>query len=188
MIQEVPYDPHLYFLGEEISLAVRLWTHGWDLFNPNRVVAYHNYNQDTGRTRHWQDVQSWTALNQRSISRLRRLFGLVGEKASEHLLADSSGDVFDDDLGRYGLGLHRSLTEYEAASGLNFQRRTWRGNALCVADAEAKTDGTPCETAVACDSPGVGVSVSATGHSGNMNRFDFDTGHPLTVQIETINV
>lgn len=32
VINEVPYDPHLYFYGEEQSLALRLWTHGYDIF------------------------------------------------------------------------------------------------------------------------------------------------------------
>ncbi len=27
LVKDMPYDPWLYFLGEEISLAVRLWTH-----------------------------------------------------------------------------------------------------------------------------------------------------------------
>jgi hypothetical protein len=126
VIREVPYDPWLYFLGEEISLAVRLWTHGWDLFNPNRVVAYHNYNQKTGRARHWEDVNQWTEMNKRSIGRLRRLFGLVAGQAADHC----PGDVLDDDLGRYGLGVRRSLTEYEVGSGLNFGKRTWQGKVL----------------------------------------------------------
>jgi hypothetical protein len=41
--QEVPYDPHLPFLffGEESSMAVRMWTHGWDFFSPPHHVIYH---------------------------------------------------------------------------------------------------------------------------------------------------
>src|SRR5215216_6050888 len=42
-IAEVPYDPHLYSLGEEISLSARFWTNGWDLFNPGQIIAYHLY-------------------------------------------------------------------------------------------------------------------------------------------------
>ena len=42
-IKEVPYDPNLYFIGEEISLGVRAYTHGWDVYYPNKVVIYHNY-------------------------------------------------------------------------------------------------------------------------------------------------
>ena len=37
-IEEVPYDPKYYFHGEEISLAVRAFTHGYDLFHPHKIV------------------------------------------------------------------------------------------------------------------------------------------------------
>src|SRR5690606_31241175 len=37
-IKEVPYDPELYFEGEEDTLAVRSFTHGWDLFHPHRAI------------------------------------------------------------------------------------------------------------------------------------------------------
>src|SRR5690606_27523601 len=30
ILSEVPYDPYLYFDQEEISYALRLYTHGWD--------------------------------------------------------------------------------------------------------------------------------------------------------------
>ncbi|KAL3895702.1 MAG: hypothetical protein SGARI_007371 [Bacillariaceae sp.] len=44
VIQDVPYDamglPHLFF-GEELSMAVRLYTHGYDLYAPSETVVYH---------------------------------------------------------------------------------------------------------------------------------------------------
>lgn len=36
--REVPYDPNYYFHGEEISMGVRAFTHGYDLFHPHRVI------------------------------------------------------------------------------------------------------------------------------------------------------
>jgi hypothetical protein len=35
-VTEVPYDPELYFHGEEITLAIRAFTRGWSLFHPSR--------------------------------------------------------------------------------------------------------------------------------------------------------
>ena len=32
--EEVPHDPNYYFHGEEINIAVRAFTHGYDLFHP----------------------------------------------------------------------------------------------------------------------------------------------------------
>lgn len=112
MLQEVPYDPNLYFHGEEISLAVRLWTHGYDLFSPHRVILYHDYT-DRGRRRHWSDHLDWTAVNQRAQARLRHLLGMQTTTDAEALR----------DLDRYGLGSRRTLAEYEAFSDVDFVRR-----------------------------------------------------------------
>lgn len=40
-VMEVPYDPYLYFTGEEITLGARLWTSGWEIYCPNEVISYH---------------------------------------------------------------------------------------------------------------------------------------------------
>lgn len=44
-IKEVPFDPFLdnLFVGEEILLTMRAYTHGWDVFTPNRNIMYHLY-------------------------------------------------------------------------------------------------------------------------------------------------
>ena len=117
ILGDVPYDPHLYFDGEEITLAVRLWTHGWDIFAPNQVIAYHDYNNHPGRRRHWQDQSRWTELNELSLKRVRHLLGM---------------EVCDDpralaDIDRYGLGGQRSLADWQAMSGIDFARRLIHG-------------------------------------------------------------
>ncbi len=114
MIQEVPYDPRLYFHGEEVSMAVRLWTHGYDLFNPHRVILYHDYT-DRGRRRHWSDHQDWPAVNRRAEARLRHLLGMPqkGEVEAEAL----------HDLDRHGLGSQRTLSDYEAFADVDFVRQ-----------------------------------------------------------------
>jgi glycosyltransferase involved in cell wall biosynthesis len=40
---EVQHDPEYYFHGEEISVGVRAFTHGYDLFHPHRVIIWHEY-------------------------------------------------------------------------------------------------------------------------------------------------
>jgi hypothetical protein len=39
--KEVSHDPEFYFHGEEISIAVRAFTHGYDLFHPHKLVIWH---------------------------------------------------------------------------------------------------------------------------------------------------
>ena len=43
VIRDVPYDPHLrhLFFGEEVSMAARLYTKGYDLVAPPETVCYH---------------------------------------------------------------------------------------------------------------------------------------------------
>ena len=106
-IKEFPYDPDLYFFGDEITLAVRSWTKGWDIFWPNEPVVYHNYTREKRRC-HWSDHKVQKKLNNKSLERVRKILGQ--EENSE-------------DLGIYGLGNKRSLEEYEKITGINFKEK-----------------------------------------------------------------
>ena len=44
--RDVQYDPSLYFHGEEITMAVRAFTWGYDLLAPHKVVCWHHYGRD----------------------------------------------------------------------------------------------------------------------------------------------
>ena len=114
VIREVPYDPHLYFMGEEITLAVRLWTHGWDLFYPNLPIIYTNWDRKY-RPTHFDDHPEWPALNLSSQSRVRYLLSGREPVDPQEL----------KDIQRYGLGTQRTLNEYQRYSGVNFARKTF---------------------------------------------------------------
>lgn len=113
-IVEVPHDSHIFFWGEEIAWAVRLWTAGWDLFAPNEVLIYHYYGVRDKHRRH--NVGN---PNARDLERLttKRVKHLLGIEATDDPAALAN-------LDKYGLGRERSLQEYEAFSGLNFGART----------------------------------------------------------------
>lgn len=113
---EVQHDPEYYFHGEEISIAVRAFTHGYDLFHPHRPVIWHEYTRK-GRTKHWDDHDTkktvekpWHIRNKECHLRNRKLFEMDGEKR-------------DIDFGKYGFGNVRTLDDYEKYSGLNFKLR-----------------------------------------------------------------
>ena len=38
-LREVPMDPQVYFQGEEVSLAIRAYTHGYNLYHPTENVT-----------------------------------------------------------------------------------------------------------------------------------------------------
>jgi glycosyltransferase involved in cell wall biosynthesis len=108
-VKEVPHDPEYYFHGEEISIAVRAYTWGYDLFHPHKTVIWHEYTRK-GRTKQWDDDKSWGGKNANSHKRKRKLFEMDGE-------------VKDIDFGIYDFGKVRSLLDYEKYSGLSFKRR-----------------------------------------------------------------
>jgi len=124
IIEDAPYDPHIYFQGEEITLAVRLWTNGWDLFSPSKVVAYHDYTNRPDRIRHWKDEMDWVKLNTLSVSRVRHILGVEKSDDAEVLI----------DIDNYGLGTVRGLTDYEAFSGVNFAKQTLDGKPAAQPD------------------------------------------------------
>ena len=106
--KEVQHDPEFYFHGEEISIAVRAYTHGYDLFHPHKVVIWHEYTRK-GRTKQWDDDKEWYKKNESSHKKNRQLFGMDGESSIDH--------------GIYGFGTERTLEDYEIYSGLKFSIR-----------------------------------------------------------------
>lgn len=114
--KEVPYDPYYYFHGEEINLAVRSYTHGYDLFHPHIVVVWHEYTRK-GRTKHWDDIPEWGEMNRKSHLRNRKLFGMDGETK-------------DIDFGKYDFGTVRTLQDYEKYAGMCFKKRAIQRHTL----------------------------------------------------------
>jgi hypothetical protein len=119
--KEVPHDPEYYFHGEEISIAVRAFTHGYDLFHPHRIVAWHEYTRK-GRTKHWDDhsamnanktpdKKDWGERNHLCHRRNRILFSMDGENHNTV------------NWGKYGFGKARTLRDYEKYAGLHFEKR-----------------------------------------------------------------
>ena len=106
--KEVPHDPNLYFHSEEMSITVRAYTHGYDLFHPHRVVIWHEYTRK-GRSKHWDDDREWGKKNESSHRRNRILFGM------------EEGDV---DFEQYGFGTVRTLEDYEQFAGVRFSTRS----------------------------------------------------------------
>jgi len=112
---EVQHDPEYYFHGEEISIAARAFTHGYDLFHPHRPVIWHEYTRK-GRTKHWDDhtgkdkTVNWGTRNSASHLRNRKLFEMDGMKK-------------DIDFGKYDFGSERTLRDYEKYAGICFGNR-----------------------------------------------------------------
>jgi len=108
-VKEVPHDPEYYFHGEEISIAVRAYTWGYDLFHPHKIIAWHEYTRK-GRTKQWDDDKTWGNKNANSHLRNRKLFEMDGLEK-------------DIDFGVYDFGKVRTLEDYERYAGVSFKKR-----------------------------------------------------------------
>lgn len=105
MVSELPYDPDISFFGEEVCFAARAWTRGWDIYSPKIVLAYHFYHRG-GYKRVWHDTnalsESWASLQNKSRDKQKRVLCGLEE-------------------GQFGLGSHRSISEYESMVGFSFK-------------------------------------------------------------------
>ncbi len=127
IIKDVPYDPHLYFFGEEITLAARLWTHGYDLFHPGCILAYHLYKRQqitgTEKTQTTRDIKihihDHMDANERNRLSYARVRHLVGTEFSDE-------EEVTRELNHYGLGRDRTLYQFSRFAGLDFAKVTSR--------------------------------------------------------------
>jgi hypothetical protein len=90
---ELIADERVYFFGDEVVLALRAFTHGYDLFHPHYVLGWHLYDRTATRATHWEDHADYPERNERSRDRLRDIFLGIDDEA---------------------LGPHRTLGEYES--------------------------------------------------------------------------
>jgi hypothetical protein len=104
-IEDIPYDPNYYFYGEELSMALRAFTHGYSFFHIPDVPLFHLYTDVSNLPRklHWDPEDDkdravkWHELEKKSLDRLDDLF---------------AGNI----VGSMGLGSKRSLKDYAVIS------------------------------------------------------------------------
>ena len=113
---DVPYDgatPQLFF-GEEIGMAARLWTAGWDFFTPGRAVVFHLWSRDHRPSFRELGTEATAREQLASLARVRQLLRLDAADPD-----DGSGD-----FAVCGLGSARTLAEFEAFIGVDPRART----------------------------------------------------------------
>lgn len=104
----VPMDPAIYFFADEVAVALRAFTHGYDLFHPHVLLGWHLYDRRS-RTTHWADHPDGAARTTQSLARTRALFA-------------------GTDLGPYGLGDRRTRHDYERLVGRRLCDETRNGS------------------------------------------------------------
>jgi hypothetical protein len=109
-VREVPYDPELYFMGEEITVAIRAFTRGYDLFHPAEHILWHEYTRHNC-IKHWDDHVAGKGVERAWHER---------DTVSRARVARFLAEPF---VGTYGCGTVRSFADYEAYAGLSFRHR-----------------------------------------------------------------
>jgi hypothetical protein len=104
IVNELPYDERICFMGEELCYAIRAYTRGWEMYAPNEMVAWHFYKRQE-RPKIWKDNlsdRSWTALE---------MYSQTVQK--DVLLAIERGTFGIADFNKY--------LEYQELIGINFE-------------------------------------------------------------------
>ena len=107
-------DPHIYFLGEEIMFAVRLYTHGVDVYTPNIPIMWHKYHVGGNKNLHWKDNKDYYLIDNKSKERIYHLLNIRNSNNHQALL----------ELDTYGLGNIRTIKQYQVYAGYYFKTGT----------------------------------------------------------------
>ena len=70
IVSEVPYDPDISFMGEEICFSMRAYTRGWRIYSPGQVLSYHMY--DIHRTKNSLSRYTVENVNRNKLEEVSR--------------------------------------------------------------------------------------------------------------------
>ncbi|QDP58521.1 MAG: putative glycosyltransferase [Prokaryotic dsDNA virus sp.] len=131
--EEYKYDPNLYFAGDEISLSIRSWTLGYDIFHPHITLVWHEYTRE-GRVKHWDD---FVRKNEEKIEAKWHEMDKVSKKRLRKMLREEDND---SDVTGYDLGTVRTHEEYEKWAGIDFKNRILHPDTIKGKEPPAVTD------------------------------------------------
>ena len=114
-IEEVPYDPDIYFGGyvEETTMSVRAYTCGYNFYSPYRQYIWHEYTRNY-RRKHWDDHGKNEHGKKASFER-----DIYARNKTRQLFEQEQHNI---DIGIYGLGTERTLKDYEEFGGFDFKK------------------------------------------------------------------
>lgn len=114
---EIRYNESIYFKGEEDNLTIKSYTHGWDIFCPNKSIIFHLYHEHYEKSKsskdikvlHWQDHKNYT------------------------INCDLIKNLYDG----INIGDKRTIQQFEKDFGIDFKTKKIHENAkkgLCIED------------------------------------------------------
>ena len=114
--REIPNDPSLYFVGDELPMALRYYTHGYNVYHPGVCCVWHLYERGKVLEQRGSTLQWPNSLEERNLVKLwvekKRIMKLYGIENN------------DQDLSGFELGKMRTLSEFEEFAGIDFKTKT----------------------------------------------------------------
>ena len=125
-IQEVPYDPDIYFGGycEETTMSLRAFTNGYDFFSPYRQYIWHEYTR-ANRPKHWDDHGKESETKKTSGER-----DTFARKKTRQLFGQEDGGIEIET--KFDVGTVRTLHDYEVYGGFDFKNTRIQNHTLKV--------------------------------------------------------
>ena len=96
------HDPLMYFYGDELPMAIRYYTHGWNNYCFGESYIYHQYERKN------HSLPTVDNSSKIELDRFKQLLNL---------------DNKNIDLGEFVLGKERTIKDFEEFAGIDFSRR-----------------------------------------------------------------
>ena len=130
-LRDVPFDPYApwCFMGEEIALSMRAWTHGWNIYAPRKNVIAHQYRPGRlGLPKFWESVgrdsgrgSLNTRLQKHVIRRVKHMLSYPGD--SREKIEQQGDGICLHNYEHYTLGDERRLEDYLQWTKINPTKR-----------------------------------------------------------------
>lgn len=133
LINNVPFDPFMPFLfmGEEISMSIRFWTSGYDIYAPSVDVLKHEYVRKDG-PKFWESLGMCfsssgihNGLTDLIIPRVQRLVGWKED-------APAYTDTVFSRIDQYSNGNKRTAEQFVKAMNINLDTLNQEAPAWCL--------------------------------------------------------
>jgi [Skp1-protein]-hydroxyproline N-acetylglucosaminyltransferase len=126
LIHQVPYDEFCdyVFVGEEMLMSMRYYTHGWDFFSPSINIVYHLLKR-TYRKVFWEQVYARNCVVNDNTRLMRKQLESQGIKrihdiiqSNENRYGESGHENDYDKL--YGMGNERTVQDWINYTGVDY--------------------------------------------------------------------
>ena len=139
-LQDVPFDPYApwCFMGEEIALSIRSWTHGWNIYAPRKNVIAHQYRPGRlGLPKFWESVgrdSGRASLNTRLQKHvIRRVKHMLAYPTDSKEIIQQEGDGISlHNFENYSLGHDRTLEDYLQWTHINPTKQETKKMEWCL--------------------------------------------------------